>query len=56
MSRSLKKGSEWVTTCNQLKMKAAGGNYYKTDALDAEGYLILVQSMPSEDCTVLFFI
>ena len=36
-----------VTICNQLKMKAADGKFYKTDALDVEGCLRLVQSVPS---------
>lgn len=46
-SRLKKEGSQLVTTCNQLKMKSADGKYYKTDALDAEGCLRLVQSIPS---------
>ena len=46
-SRLKKEGSQLVTTCNQLNMKSADGKYYKTDALDAEGCLRLVQSIPS---------
>ncbi|MBR1626933.1 MAG: hypothetical protein IJ681_07300 [Bacteroidales bacterium] len=46
-SRLKKEGSQLVTNCNQLKMKAADGKFYKTDALDVEGCLRLVQSVPS---------
>ena len=46
-SRLNKEGSQLVTNCNQLKMKAADGKFYKTDALDVEGCLRLVQSVPS---------
>lgn len=46
-ARLKKEGSELTTICSQLKMKAADGKYYKTDALDAEGCLRLVQSIPS---------
>ncbi len=46
-NRLKKEGSQLVTICNQLKMKAADGKFYKTDALDVEGCLRLVQSMPS---------
>jgi len=40
-------GSQLVTTCNQLKLPAADGKSYKTDCLDTEGILRLVQSVPS---------
>lgn len=46
-NRLKKEGSQLVTICNQLKMKAADGKFYKTDALDVEGCLRLVQSVPS---------
>lgn len=46
-NRLKKEGSQLVTNCNQLKMKAADGKFYKTDALDVEGCLRLVQSVPS---------
>lgn len=46
-SRLKKEGSELTTICSQLKMKAADGKFYKTDALDVEGCLRLVQSVPS---------
>jgi hypothetical protein len=40
-------GSELLTKCQQLKMQAADGKNYKTDTLDTEGVLRLVQSVPS---------
>ena len=40
-------GSELTTICSQLKMQAADGKFYNTDALDVEGCLRLVQSVPS---------
>lgn len=46
-SRLKKEGSELTTNCSQLKMQAADGKFYKTDALDVEGCLRLVQSVPS---------
>ncbi len=46
-TRLKKEGSELTTKCSQLKMKAADGKFYKTDALDVEGCLRLVQSIPS---------
>ena len=46
-NRLKKEGSELTTICSQLKMKAADGKSYKTDALDVEGCLRLVQSVPS---------
>lgn len=39
--------SESVTKCNQLKMKAADGKYYKTDVADTEELLRIIQSVPS---------
>ena len=46
-NRLRKEGSRLVTTCNQLKMQSSDGKYYKTDVLDTEGVLRLVQSIPS---------
>lgn len=46
-TRLKKEGSELTTKCSQLKMKAADGKLYRTDALDVEGCLRLVQSVPS---------
>lgn len=40
-------GSELVTFCHQLKLPAADGKNYKTDVLDTQGVLRLVQSIPS---------
>ncbi|MCL2808183.1 MAG: hypothetical protein FWD27_08565 [Coriobacteriia bacterium] len=41
-------GSELVSNTNQLKMKAADGKKYLTDAADTEQVLRLVQSIPSK--------
>lgn len=41
-------GSELVTKCHQLKMKSSDGKFYKTDALNTDGILRLVQSIPSK--------
>lgn len=40
-------GSEVVTNCHGLKMKAADGKYYKTDCMTTKNILRLVQSIPS---------
>ncbi len=45
--RLKKEGSQLVTKCNQLKMKSADGKFYKTDVLDTENVLRLIQSIPS---------
>jgi hypothetical protein len=42
-----KEGSESVTKCHRLKLPAADGKYYLTDAATAETLLRLVQSVPS---------
>ncbi len=42
-----KEGSQLVTNCNQLKLTAADGKNYLTDAATAETLLRLVQSIPS---------
>ena len=47
-SRLKKEGSESVTNCNQLKMEAADGKKYLTDAANAEGILRIIQSIPSK--------
>lgn len=41
-------GNESVTNCHQLKLLAADGKKYKTDAADVETILRLVQSVPSK--------
>jgi hypothetical protein len=46
-SRLKQEGSELVTKCNQLKMRASDGKFYLTDAVDTEVMLRLVQSIPS---------
>ena len=43
----LKEGSEVVTNCHQLKMRAPDGKQRLTDAATAESLLRLVQSVPS---------
>ncbi len=45
--RLRKEGSESVTKCHQLKMKATDGKYYQTDAADTEVMLRIIQSIPS---------
>lgn len=46
-SRLDKEGSQLVTNCHQLKMKAADGRQRLTDVATAETLLRLVQSIPS---------
>ncbi|HOP46452.1 MAG TPA: BRO family protein [Desulfobacteraceae bacterium] len=46
-NRLKKEGSESVTKCNRLKMKAADGKKYLTDVADPETLLRLIQSVPS---------
>jgi DNA-damage-inducible protein D len=45
--RLRKEGSESVTNCHQLKLEAADGKKYLTDAADPETLLRLIQSVPS---------
>ncbi|KKR32700.1 MAG: hypothetical protein UT63_C0035G0013 [Candidatus Gottesmanbacteria bacterium GW2011_GWC2_39_8] len=45
--RLRKEGSKSVTKCHQLKMQAADGKYYLTDAADTEVMLRIIQSIPS---------
>jgi len=40
--------NELVSNCNQLKLLAADGKYYKTDVADTEQILRIVQSIPSK--------
>jgi hypothetical protein len=42
-----KEGSEVVTNCDQLKMQATDGKFYKTDVADLESIFRLIQSIPS---------
>lgn len=46
-SRLLKEGNESVTNCNQLKLQAEDGKFYKTDVGNVEQIFRLVQSIPS---------
>lgn len=46
-NRLKEEGSEVVTKCDQLKMQASDGKFYKTDAADVETLLRLIQSIPS---------
>jgi prophage antirepressor-like protein len=45
--RLKEEGSELVTNCYQLKMKAPDGKMRMTDAADTEQLLRLIQSIPS---------
>jgi len=40
-------GSELLTICKQLKMRAADGKMRKTDAADLQGIFRIIQSIPS---------
>ena len=40
-------GSEVVTNCHQLKMKAPDGKMRKTDCANTEGIFRIIQSVPS---------
>ncbi len=46
-SRLKQEGSQLTTDCSQLKMQAADGKLYITDAADTEQLLRLIQSIPS---------
>lgn len=46
-NRLKQEGSEVVTKCDQLKMRASDGKYYLTDVADTEAMLRLIQSIPS---------
>ena len=45
--RLLKEGSEVVTSCHELKMKASNGKLYQTDCFTTADTLRLIQSIPS---------
>ena len=45
--RLVKEGSQSVTNCHRLKLMAADGKYYATDAASVETLLRLIQSVPS---------
>ena len=44
----LDEGSQLSQKLGQLKMKSSDGKFYKTDVLDTENILRLVQSIPSK--------
>lgn len=46
--RLSEEGSELVTNCHRLKMRAFDGKMRETDCLDTKGVLRLVQSIPSQ--------
>ncbi len=46
-SRLIKEGNESVTNCNQLKLPAEDGKFYKTDVGNVEQIFRIVQSIPS---------
>jgi len=43
-----KEGSEVVTKCNQLKLLASDGKYYKSDCANTETLFRMIQSIPSK--------
>ncbi len=45
--RLKEEGNQSVTNCNQLKLKAADGKFYKTDVADQEQMFRIIQSIPS---------
>jgi len=47
-NKLLSEGSQLVSATNQLKLPAAGGKHYKTDVIDTEQILRLIQSIPSK--------
>ena len=47
-NRLKKEGSQLVTNCNQLKMQSSDCKFYKTDCMNTEQLLRLVQSIPSK--------
>ena len=49
-NRLSKEGSELVTNCNRLKMRADDGKMRLTDCLDTKGVLRLVQSLNRSKC------
>ena len=47
-NRLKKEGSQLVTNCNQLKMQSSDGKFYKTDCMNTEQLLRIIQSIPSK--------
>ena len=46
--RLKQEGNQSVTNCNQLKLKASDGKYYKTDVVDIKGMFRIIESIPSK--------
>jgi len=46
-NRLKQEGSELVTRCNQLRMRASDGKFYLTDTADTETMFRIIQSIPS---------
>ena len=47
--RLKEEGSETVTNCHQLKLKAQDGKYRLTDVVDIEGMFRIIESIPSKN-------
>ncbi len=47
--RLKEEGNQSVTNCDQLKLKASDGKYYKTDVVDIEGMFRIIESIPSKN-------
>ena len=47
--RLKEEGNESVTNCDQLKLKASDGKYYKTDVVDIQGMFRIIESIPSKN-------
>jgi hypothetical protein len=45
--RLKKEGNQSLTNCHKLKLEASDGKHYKTDVMNAEEILRLIQSIPS---------
>jgi DNA-damage-inducible protein D len=52
-SRLKSEGSEVVTNCDHLKMKAKDGKFYNTDVADLEVIFRLIQSVPSKKAELI---
>ena len=50
--RLKEEGNESVTNCDQLKLKASDGKYYKTDVVDIEGMFRIIESISSKNAEV----
>jgi len=46
-NRLIKEGNQSITNCNELKLQAADGKFYKTAVADTEQLLRIIQSIPS---------